>query len=431
MVAENETPKDEAIRASDAPVAAEETAAAATRTGGAGTGGFDQAGAHGSTAVLERAEKSSAPDDGRTGGSPSDSSPSDSSGGAADGAALERPKKKVKWYRSPVPREELSKLNKRSDVKGFVQAGGFTALLLGMSTASVASVAWLPWYVAVIFFYMTGMCYHFTINGVHELVHDSVFKTKRLNAIFGDVLAFLGWHNHYLFWASHTEHHKFTLHPPDDLEVVLPTKHHLKDFLKTQILNVRAPRDWITRHWNIARGVFASGWERTLMEEAKPEDRRRVMRWSRIMLVGHGSILAASLALGAAGHWAFFFIPLAVSLAPAWGGWLFMLMNATQHAGLKDNTPDFRLCCRTIHINPLFRFLYWHMNYHTEHHMYAAVPCYNLRRLHHLIADDLPECPRGLIQTWRRIAWIQNQQEKDPEFQYEPELPATANPARR
>lgn len=43
-----------------------------------------------------------------------------------------------------------------------------------------------------------------------------------------------------------------------------------------------------------------------------------------------------------------------------------------QHAGLSDNVPDFRLCCRTMILNPFFRFLYWHMNYHTEHHMYAA-----------------------------------------------------------
>ena len=27
-----------------------------------------------------------------------------------------------------------------------------------------------------------------------------------------------------MFWASHQEHHKYTLHPPEDMEVVLPQK---------------------------------------------------------------------------------------------------------------------------------------------------------------------------------------------------------------
>ena len=60
--------------------------------------------------------------------------------------------------------------------------------------------------------------------------------------------------------------------------------------------------------------------------------------------------------------------------------------------------PDFRLSTRTFYINDpkrsalnplswpfrLVRFWYWHMNFHIEHHMYAAVPCYNLEKLHNV-----------------------------------------------
>jgi len=75
--------------------------------------------------------------------------------------------------------------------------------------------------------------------------------------------------------------------------------------------------------------------------------------------------------------------------APFYGGWLFFLCNNTQHIGLQDHVPDFRLCCRTFALHPVTRFHYWQMNYHTEHHMYAAVPCYNLGKLHALIRHDL------------------------------------------
>ena len=82
---------------------------------------------------------------------------------------------------------------------------------------------------------------------------------------------------------------------------------------------------------------------------------------------------------------------------------------------------------RTTLANPIESFLiapYW-VNYHCEHHMYAAVPCYNLGKLHKLIKHDLPHCPRGLIETWRQIAGIRKKQKIDPEYQYVAELPST------
>ena len=74
-------------------------------------------------------------------------------------------------------------------------------------------------------------------------------------------------------------------------------------------------------------------------------------------------------------------------------------------------------------LSPFVRFLYWHMNYHIEHHMYAGVPCYNLGKLHNLIKDDLQECPRGLLEAWKEIIGILKKQKVDPKYQYVPQLP--------
>lgn len=93
-------------------------------------------------------------------------------------------------------------------------------------------------------------------------------------------------------------------------------------------------------------------------------------------------------------------------------------MRSDLLGGLQDYVPDFRLCCRTFLVNPVVRFLYWHMNFHIEHHMYAAVPCYRLGKLHRLIRHDLAPCPRGLLATWRQIAAIQETQTHDPQYQY-------------
>jgi fatty acid desaturase len=85
--------------------------------------------------------------------------------------------------------------------------------------------------------------------------------------------------------------------------------------------------------------------------------------------------------------------------------------------------PDYRLCCRTILLNPFLRFVYWQMNYHTEHHTYALVPCYNLGKLHTHIKTDLPHCPVGLCETWGQLSEILKQQQVDPLYRYVPELP--------
>lgn len=66
------------------------------------------------------------------------------------------------------------------------------------------------------------------------------------------------------------------------------------------------------------------------------------------------------------------------------------------------------------------------MNYHIEHHMYAAVPCYNPAKLHEAIRHDLPPSPVGLVAAWKEIGAILKRQEADPSYQHTPPLPTPA-----
>ena len=334
------------------------------------------------------------------------------------------PKKtRVQWYRPHITREALGKLNRRSDLLGFAQTLGFLAVLATASGAAIYSSFHGPWYLTALLVFINGHFWHFLINGFHELVHDSVFRTAWLNGFFLRIFSFLGWYNHHAFWASHTEHHKYTLHPPDDLEVVLPQKFDLKNLWKWGIINYKYP-------YNILRGKFRTSaghipkdrWTQMLFPASDPQRRRAYINWERTVLVGHLLIAGVSLAFG---YWV---APLVITFPMMFAPWLQFLCNAAQHVGLQDKVPDFRLCCRTILLNPSLQFLYWHMNYHTEHHMYAAVPCYKLGRLHRLIKAEMPYCPRGLRKTWKQIHTILQRQERDPGYQYVPELPTPGIP---
>ncbi|MFI4890195.1 MAG: fatty acid desaturase [Steroidobacterales bacterium] len=322
-------------------------------------------------------------------------------------------KQPVSWYRVPVPREALAQLTRRSDMLGTLQTLGHLGLL-----ATTGSLAFLgaqrwnwPWEAVAALVFVHGMCWNFLINGFHELIHETVFRTRWLNGFFLRIFSFLGWHNHHLFWTSHTEHHKYTLHPPRDQEVVLPVRLTLRDFADSAIVNVKGLVQSFATTIRHARGRLDGEWEHTLFDN-NPDKASQMFNWARVLLAGHAAIAVLALWM----NWWMFVV--LVTFAQFYGGWLFYLCNNTQHVGLQDFADDYRACCRTIYLNPLVRFLYWHMNYHTEHHMYAAVPCYRLARLHRLIRSDLPECPRGLYATWKHIAMILERQKREPAYQF-------------
>ena len=330
---------------------------------------------------------------------------------------------KINWYRSPIDRATLAELNQRSDLLGLAQTLGHLGLLAFTGAAAWLAVQAEIWWALVPVLFLHGTFYAFLLNGFHELCHRSVFRSKFLNEFFLRVFSFLGWYNHVHFWTSHQEHHKYTLHPPDDLEVVLPVEITRKSFYKAAVINPWGLAQRIKGVVGLSFGRLEGEWENFLFPPDEKEKRMRLFNWARVLLVGHLLLTVASLALSYMLAIDLWLLPVLISLAPFYGGWLLFLCNNTQHVGLMDNIPDYRLCTRTIILNPFVRFLYWHMNFHIEHHMYAAVPCYKLGRLHNAIKYDLPTSTVGLVASWREIGAILEKQKEDPGYQHLPDAP--------
>jgi fatty acid desaturase len=157
------------------------------------------------------------------------------------------------------------------------------------------------------------------------------------------------------------------------------------------------------------------------MQKVLPEEnaqlRRRHRNWARVVLLGH--LVLASVFI-ATGQW---ILILLVNLPIFYCGWLVVLCGMPQHIGLVPDSPDFRLCCRTFTCSPFVGFLYWNMQYHVEHHMFPAVPFYNLPALRKAIEHDLPPAPHGLWATWREIIPVLRKQRENPDYVFVPELP--------
>jgi fatty acid desaturase len=85
------------------------------------------------------------------------------------------------------------------------------------------------------------------------------------------------------------------------------------------------------------------------------------------------------------------FLPVLITFAPFYGaGFLSFVAGTHQHTACEPNHPDFRVSCGDAILDPFSSFLYWHMEFHIEHHMFAAIPCYNLKAFSRFVADQLP-----------------------------------------
>ena len=346
---------------------------------------------------------------------------------------------RVKWYRSPVEPALLRELMRRSDWRGGAHSVGH--LLLWAATGALvwllfAAELWPLFALALMAHGVVGS--FFKGAAIHELGHGTVFQTKPLNELFTRVFCLFGFVNVYDFKVSHSYHHRYTLHPEGDREVVLPQNPTYRFVYLLQLFTVNITGGYqsaglwpvLRLHMITAAGRYpdATGaggdwdgeWMRAIYRDA-PAMRRKAVWTARFILLYLAGAVALPIVLGVP------ILALLLTAHLAVGHWLRWLVGGPMHAGLRDNVPDFRLCVRSNTLDPISEFLYWGMNWHTEHHMYAGVPCYNLARLYRVIRDDVPK-PRTLLGSWREILAIWKRQQEDPGYQFDTPLPPTAHP---
>src|SRR5476649_1597620 len=112
----------------------------------------------------------------------------------------------ITWYRSPLASKDFKSLHEKSDLLGWLQTLGYLGLLLMTGGTALYGFGRWPIGVVLIVVFIHGTFAAFYINAVHELGHNTVFKTKALNAFFTRFFSFFGWINFEMFNTSHTRH---------------------------------------------------------------------------------------------------------------------------------------------------------------------------------------------------------------------------------
>ena len=324
----------------------------------------------------------------------------------------------AEWYRTDIPRKRMKELMQRADGPAIRDTLIWIAAFV--VTGVGGYVLWGTWW-AVPFFIAYGALYGSSSDSRwHECGHGTAFRTPWLNDVVYHVACFMLMREPTIWRWSHARHHTDTIIVGRDPEIA--------SMRPPAMLRILSNTFAIASTWNTVKHLFLHAAGRLDPSEANlvPEmERPKVYLVARIWLAIHLAIIASALLLHS-------WLPvLYVGVLPTmYGAWLMLFFGLTQHAGLAENVLDHRLNSRTIYMNPVFRFLYWNMNYHVEHHMFPMVPYHRLADLHEVMKSDTPKPYASTIEAYREIIPAMLRQMKDPEYFVKRELPPGARPYR-
>jgi fatty acid desaturase len=176
----------------------------------------------------------------------------------------------------------------------------------------------------------------------------------------------------------HLQHHRFTEQPEDpDLSLSAPFPITRKSFWRKVVRDLTG-QTFVKQR--IAPALArATGARKMSPEQIELADQTALRFW-----ITNGVLILATTALGFWWAWfALWLVPMAT-----WQQLVTRIRNIAEHACVGQHEDPFRHA-RTTLANPIERLLiapYW-VHYHSEHHVFMHVPCWNLPKLHDALIE--------------------------------------------
>ncbi len=235
---------------------------------------------------------------------------------------------------------------------------------------------------------LEGALMIFLFAPLHETIHRTAFRNRRLNDTIAAIIGFLLVLPAGYFRFFHFCHHRYTQDPARDPELASPKPRNLGQWL----LVVTGLPVWKAH----VMGVLQHAAGKIDEPYLTPVPARLVIREARIHLVLCVLIAVLSATFRSTVALEFWIVP-AVLGQP----WLRLYLMA-EHTGCAL-VPDMLANSRTTSSNAVVRFFAWNMPYHAEHHAFPAVPFHALPRLHQRLAPSLKVVSTGYIAAQRSI----------------------------
>jgi fatty acid desaturase len=290
-----------------------------------------------------------------------------------------------------ITREQVRALTRKSNVKGLA--------MLASKAIGLAATGMLVFWVRGTWWLLPAMLAHgvqvaFLFAGLHECVHLSPFRSRWLNVAVGWVLGLVTFYPLLYFRHFHFTHHRFTQDPARDPE-----------FTKENPPRTRLGFVWWASgipYWRrrVGGSLAHALTGRVTQPFIEPRYHAAVVDEARTVWVVY---LAVAVLAALVDPWA----PVVYWLAPIFIAQPLLRLYLNAEHGGAENVRDTFANARTTRTNLAVRWLAWNMPYHTEHHLYPAVPFHALPRLHALVRDRLRDVRPGYVRLnlalWRTL----------------------------
>jgi len=287
-----------------------------------------------------------------------------------------------------VSRKELKQYLTRNNWAGLVHFALHSGAILG--TGAVLWLTGFTWWTVPLLI-LHGSMIAFLFAPMHECVHSSAFKNRKLNLLIGRICGLVIMRPFLYLKYRHMAHHTFTQHPEGD-----PDRVDFPRDMSEYLLHISSANIWhrmLKNLFFLSLGRFSEE-ERDFIPDS---ELRAVANEARVMVAVYLLIAVISI-------WAQSWLAVYVWLLPRiLGEPALRAFRMIEHTGMAES-PNMLENTRTTRTNFLVRFFYWNMPYHAEHHLYPSVPFHALPRLHEeKVRDHLAEIAPGVIAVHYKV----------------------------
>ena len=284
-----------------------------------------------------------------------------------------------------INRDKLRALMTKSDhpaiLKLTVQLGLFVTCLYLLGTLNPPLYILMP----------LLLCFGFVIFSLyapfHETTHGTAFKTALLNDVGAWLTGIIYGYSPGMHKGFHFEHHRYTNQERDPEKGFslppMPARTCCQIIL-AGVLGVCVPA-----HSLILSFVPTHKWDRFEAAWA-PRAKRQTLQWecrlvSVIWIVAF-YLLSYHLTL-------MLYLLIGLFL----GRFIHGFITVVEHEGLASE-GHMLYRSRSVVSHPIYRWFWWNMNYHAEHHTWPAVPFHQLPELHRLASQHGMLVERGYME---------------------------------
>ena len=274
--------------------------------------------------------------------------------------------------------------------------------------AAVISLAWRIWtpWVLIPAVVLIGALQHALFILAHDAAHYRLYESRRVNDVLGRALGIAGGISMRTYRVIHRLHHNH-LYGPQDPDVALHGGYprgraYLVKKLAKDLLGLTAWKNYGYFFGNPAINADTGGVHRPL-NDTSPQLRGQARQDRWLVVLAHAAMLAIAYLGGFLTQYLVLWVLPLLTVLQA----ILRLRAICEHGAVSDISTPLK-SARTNQAPWIVRELLFphHVNYHLDHHLYPAVPHYNLPELHRALEAHgiLQEAEvRPLSQTLRRI----------------------------